>query len=197
MKNKSQIVPLTFALLTAISLFSCQANAQTAVATTNPPASFSSGLQMIYDSVAVSTNYAVALGGGRATTGNRNLAFADYIYNVSQNVGLVVGYDYLWSSTKGVQSQANIVKGGITLSAVIYPFKNFGYTNLYVTPFANVLMASGSGTVSEIVTAGGKLDFAHVGSWNIGAVAFYEDRIGAGDWTAKYICGGIEANKGF
>jgi|GEM_PF-1982143 hypothetical protein len=199
--NKISIrLVVAIAALVAVGITS-NLNAQPVIVTNAAPAmpSFSSGLQELYDSVTVSTNYAIAIGGGRATTGNRNLAFADYIYNVSQNVGLVVGYDYLWTSKKsGIPAQANLVKGGITLSAVIYPLKNFGMTNVAATPFANVLMATGNGSVSEIVTAGAKLNFVTFGGgWNLGAVGFYEDRIGAGFWTAKYICGGLEVNKGF
>ena len=173
------------------------ASAQTT--NTNPPASFSNGLQMIYDSVAVSTNYAFAFGAGRATTGNRNLGYADYIYNVSQNVGLVIGYDYLWTAkSKGIPSQANLVKGGITLSAKIYPLKNFGLTNTAVTPFANVLLATGNGSASEIITAGAKLIVATFGGgWNLSAIGFYETRKDAGYWTASYVCGGLALSKGF
>jgi len=177
------------------------ASAQTVTVTNPAPAmpSFSSGLQEIYDSVTVSTNYAVALGGGRATTGNRNLAFADYVYNVSENVGLVLGYDYLWTAkAAGVPSQANLVKGGITLSAKIYPLKNFGLTNTAVTPFANVLLATGNGSASEIITAGGKLNIATFGGgWNLSAVGFWETRKDAGYWTASYVCGALAVSKGF
>lgn len=185
------------ALFVSGLIASAQTNAP--VASTNPPASFSSGLQMIYDSVAVSTNYALAFGGGRATTGNRNLAFADYVYNVSENAGLVLGYDYLWTAkAAGVPSQANLVKGGITLSAKIYPLKNFGLTNTAVTPFANVLLATGNGSASEIITAGGKLNIATFGGgWNLSAVGFWETRKDAGYWTASYVCGALAVSKGF
>ena len=185
-------------LLVILSIAAAGFIASAQTTNTNPPASFSNGLQMIYDSVAVSTNYAFAFGAGRATTGNRNLGYADYIYNVSQNVGLVIGYDYLWTAkSKGIPSQANLVKGGITLSAKIYPLKNFGLTNTAVTPFANVLLATGNGSASEIITAGGKIDLANLGGWKFGLVAFYETRKDAGYWTANYACGALEFSKGF
>jgi len=197
----SHIITLCLALCVAACFFVCpKAHAQSVNITNPAPAmpSFSSGLQQIYDVITVSTNYAVAIGGGRATTGNRSLAYADYIYNVSQNVGLVIGGDHLWTSKKsGIPAQSNLVKGGVTLSALIYPLKNFGLTNVCMTPFANLLVASGSGQVSEIITAGDKLNLVTFSGWNLGVIGFYENRIGAGYWTGKYICGGLEVNKGF
>ena len=197
MKIKSYLFMLVLAI---VALWAFAVPAQTVV-TTNAQTmpSFSNGLQEIYDSVAVSTNYAFAFGGGRATTGNRDLGFADYIYNVSQNVGLVLGYDYLWTAKRaGIPSQANLIKGGITLSALIYPLKNFGLTNVAVRPFANALVATGNGSASEIVTAGGKFNFVTFGGgWNFGGVGFWETRKDAGYWTADYICAALELDKGF
>ena len=202
MKHQSNrpLVTVVILFIIACAVYGCnRAKGQTITATTNQPSSFSNGLQEIYDSVAVSTNYALTFGAGRATTGNRNAAYADYVYDVSQNVGLVVGYDYLWTAkAAGVPSQANLVKGGITLSALIYPLKNFGLTNVAVTPFANVLLATGNGSASEIITAGGKVDLVKFGGgWNFGAVGFWETRKDAGYWTGDYIFAGLVVHKGF
>jgi len=200
MKTKNYVPFLLALLVLAILFFQCgKVHAQT-VTTTNAQAmpGFSAGLQMIYDSVTVSTNYAIATGYGRAATGNRNLAFADYIWNVSQNVGLVAGYDYLWTSkASGVHAQANLVKGGVSLSADLHPLKNYGFTNFIVTPFANSLVASGSGGVSEVVTVGGKTVVATFSGWNLNLCGFYEKRIGSGYWDGAYICGAVAFSKGF
>jgi len=190
---------LGLAAVAAVTLATA-VRAQTVTVTNPAPAmpSFSSGLQEIYDSVTVSTNYAVAFGGGRATTGSRNLVFADYIYNVSQNIGIVIGGDHLWTSKKsGVPSQSNLVKGGITLSALIYPLKNFGFTNVAMTPFANGLVATGSGTASTLICAGDKISIVTFSGWNFGLAGMWEDRSNAGYWTAKYVCGMIDLSKGF
>ena len=191
------------AIVAALALCGLAASAQTATNTapltgTNAMPTFSAGLQELYDSVTVSTNYAVALGAGRATTGDRNLAYADYIYNVSQNVGLVIGGEHLWTSKKaGIPSQSNVVKGGITLSAQIYPLKNFGLTNVCMTPFANGLVATGGGTASTIVTVGDKINLATFSGWNLGLAGMYEKRSNAGYWTANYVCGMLALSKGF
>ncbi len=202
MKRSSQALAYILSTIIIACLFatSLQVKAQTITVTNPAPAmpSFSAGLQQIYDSVAVSTNYALAFGGGRSTTGNKNLGFADYVYNVSQNVGLVVGYDYLWTAKKyGIASQANLIKGGISFSALIYPLKNFGLTNFAVMPFANGLVATGNGSASEIITAGGKFTFASFSGWNFGGVGFWETRKDAVYWTADYICAALEFDKGF
>jgi len=201
MKTKSYVPFLLALLILAILFFQCgRVHAQTVLVTNPAPAmpSFSSGLQQIYDSVTVSTNYAIATGYGRATTGNRNLAFADYIYNVSQNVGMVAGYDYLWTSkASGIPSQANMVKGGISFSADLHPLKNYGLTNFIVTPFANGLVASGSGGVSEILTVGGKTVLVTFIGWNLNLCGFYEKRTGSGYWDAAYVCGAVAFSKGF
>lgn len=163
----------------------------------NPAPSLSSGLQQIYDSIN-STNIGVVIGGGRATTGQRNLAFADLLYNFTPSVGAVIGYDYLWAGkSQGHASQANLVKGGINLQADILPFKGFGLTNVVVTPFGSAMVASGNGTVSEIYAAGGKI--AVYSKWglkfNLGAMV--EKRTGSGYWDATYPCGFFAVTKGF
>ena len=163
----------------------------------NPQPTLSGGLQQIYDSIN-STNVGVVVGGGRSTTGQRNLAFADLLYNFTPSVGMVIGYDYLWAGkSQDHPSQANLVKGGINLQADILPFKGFGWTNVVVTPFGAALVASGNGTVSEIYSAGGKIAvYSHWGlKFNVGAMV--EKRTGSGYWDATYPCGFFAVTKGF
>jgi len=188
-------IVLLFAL--ALAIFSCnRAGAQTVIVTnaqTMP--GFSAGLQMIYDSVTVSTNYAVIAGAVRSTTGSRNIGFVDYAYNFSQNVGLVLGYDYCTSH--GHASVANLIKGGISLQASIAPFKQFGITNFCIVPFGSVVIATGNGVVGEIVSGGAKAVIASYKGFNFNLGALYESRTGEGYWDGRYVGGFVAASKGF
>lgn len=165
---------------------------------TNPPADFTSGivkvdpslshgLQEIWDATTVSTNFAVAIGAGRGIKGNKNLAFADYIYNLTGNVGAVLGYDAV--RVNGSTSY-NFVKGGLQLKADIYPLKNIGFPTFKVTPFTAVLIDSGGGKVGQIVVAGASHRFTISKTWGLNVGGFYENRSG-GDAAADgvYICG--------
>jgi hypothetical protein len=62
----------------------------TSQAQTNVP-SISGGIQEIGQAIANSTNWTGVAGYGRATKGNKNLAFFDAAYNFNQNVGIVAG----------------------------------------------------------------------------------------------------------
>lgn len=173
-----------------------QVNVTNAVAGQMP--SFNSGLQEIYDAATSATNYALVFGGGRSTTGQRSLAFADLGYNFNQNVGLVIGYDYLWASQHLNQAaQANLVKGGINLQANLQPLKNFGLTNFTVTPYAFALVATGNGNVSEILGGGIKTTIYSFKGFDLAGGLLYEDRTGAGFWDGKYVAGFIGLTKGF
>lgn len=166
-----------------------------ASAQTNSP-SLSSGLQQIVDSFGTATNWATVTGYGHSTKGNKNLAFVDLAYNFSQSVGVVIGYDYLWDN-QAKTSQANLVKGGINLQAPIKPLKQFGFENLTVTPFGFVLMSSGNGNVSEIVGGGGKVKLWEFHGYGLNTGLIYENRIGAQEWSGRYLGGFLSVSKGF
>ena len=191
------------------------ANAQTNAPTVMPPftstltsdPTISGGLQEIYNAALGSTNFAVALGGGRSLKGGNTLLFADYIYNFNNNVGLVLGYDYLRSSTPLVDvkaktasiiSQANFVKGGLNVKATIQPLKSL-LPNFYVTPFASILITTRSGAVGQIIVAGA--DWESPLFWGIRAHigGGYESRSGGnGDpFNGGYAFGHIAISKGF
>ena len=169
----------------AVLLAGIQTQAQT-----NPP-SISGGIQEIGQAIASSTNWTGVAGYGRSTKGNRNLAFFDAAYNFNQNVGIVAGYDYLWS--KGQVSQANVVKGGVTLSATIHPFAFVGstfLTNVLATPFASDLLATPSGNnnsgIGNIVTAGVNFDLYSFKNFELVSGLQYENRMGQGYWDGHY-----------
>lgn len=158
---------------------------------TNPPApSLSGGISMIADSVASSTNWTVIGGYGHSTEHKNNLAFADLAYNLNQNVGLVAGYDKLWSPVQA--SEANIIKGGVSLSAKIHPFAFVGstfLTNIVGTPFvADLLATPRSGSdVGNIVTTGINFDLCRLKNFDLGVGAQYEKRMGQGAYNGNYV----------
>ena len=160
--------------------------------------SLSSGLQQIYDAATSSTNYGVAIGGGRSTTGQKNVAFAELLYNFTPSVGMLIGYDYLWTGKQaGVPGQANLVKGGLNLQADLHPLKQYGFTNFTVTPFGFALVASGNGGVSEIMGAGVKTQLYTFKGFNLNGGVLYEDRTGAGYWNGRYVGGFLAITRGF
>ena len=198
-------------ILAAMLLCGLVASAQTT--NTAPPASFASagvtippqladpsisgGLQQIYDAALGSTNFVVALGGGRSTKGKNNLAFADYIYNFNQNVGAVLGYDYLWSNVKGTPTSLNFVKGGLNVKAEIAPLKGIA-PNFKVTPFGAILIDTSGGQVGQIVVAGADYHIGIAKGWNFNVGGFYENRTGGNTaYDGAYICGHIAVSKGF
>ena len=157
----------------------------------------SGGLQQIYDAIG-GTNGAVTVGGGRATTGDYNLAFVDYLYNFNQYAGLLLGFDDI---AKGMNFSAHnivFVKGGFNLQAKIAPFKNIGLPNFYLTPFTSILMSSGNGNVGEIVVAGAAFTIPVTATSNLRIGGFYENRSGSGLPTDRvYLCVNVAYSWGF
>lgn len=198
-------------ILAAMLLCGLAASGQTT--NTNPPASFSSGvtippqladptisggLQQIYDAALGSTNFAIAFGGGRAIHGNHTLGFVDYLYNFNGNAGLILGYDYITDKTRTASQNLNFVKGGFNVQAQIAPLKNFGLTNLLVTPFASILIDSSGGQIGQIVVAGANYEIGIGKGWNFNLGGFYENRSG-GNTAADgvYICGELAISRKF
>ncbi|MDE2104820.1 MAG: hypothetical protein KGL39_46720 [Patescibacteria group bacterium] len=196
MKNNRTIATLkAIAAMIGVGILCHSALGQTVTVTNPAPAmpSFSSGVQEIYDAFGSSTNYGVVVGGMRATTGNRNIVFADLVYNVSQNVGIVIGYDYLTGGPK----QVNLVRGGVTLSAPIHILKQFGFTNVVMTPFASGLVATGGGSASTILAAGDKVDVYSFKGFDLGVGVIWEKRSNAGYYNGSYLGGFGCLSKGF
>lgn len=179
MKTKLKFL-LTILILSVLTL---SVNAQT-----NPP-SFSGGLKEMAQAVSSSTNWTLIAGYGHSIKGKNNLAFADIAYNFNDNVGIVAGYDYLW--TKG-QSQANFVKGGVTLSATIHPFAFIGstfLTNIVAIPFGADLLSTPKGNgnaIGNILTTGVNFDFIGFKNFELVGGVQYEKRMGQGQWDGGY-----------
>ena len=167
--------------------------ARNAGAQTNAP-SFTAGLDEMASAVSSATNWTILGGAGRATTGNRDIAFGAVAYNFNQNVGIVAGVDTLWAPHQNVEQQVNVVKGGVILSAPIHPFAFIGSTfatNIVGTPFVSALVASPSGgssdSVATIGTAGINFDLVSFKNFELVAGGQYETRSGSGFWDGNYV----------
>lgn len=159
--------------------------------------SFSQGAQIMLDSVLHATNWTVVGGYGRSLEsstklGNKNVAFAAVAYNFTENVGLIAGYDTLWSGSGATKSSTfNALKGGLSLQLPTHPFAFVGstfLTNVVATPFvADLLATPKSGdAIGNIVTAGINFDLWAVKNFEIVGGVQIEKRTGQGDWDGKY-----------
>lgn len=163
-------------------------------------ASFTGGLQQIADAISNTTNWTAVAGGGRSLTGNKNLAFAAVAYGFNENVGVVLGYDTLWSKRI---TQQNSVKGGLTLQATIHPFTFIGttfLTNVVATPFAGYLIASPKNSkdaLAQIATVGVNFNLLEFSRFVLDAGGQYENRTGQGIWSGNYILAHLGITRAF
>jgi len=172
-----------------------QTNLLGSVTVGNP--TISGGLQQVYDAALGSTNYAVAIGGGRGLKGDHNLVFLDYLYNFNENAGLLLGFDDIGQGTKFTTDNVAFIKGGFNIQAEIAPIKGI-FPNFKVTPFASLLMSSSGGDVGEIVVAGANYHIGIAKGWLFNFGGFYENRTGGNTSTdGAYICGHLAVSKGF
>jgi hypothetical protein len=147
-------------------------------------------LQEAWNDVTASTNFALVAFYGRGLTGNKSVAGADYIYNLTHNekanAAILIGGDFLWA--KGT-NDANVVRGGLNISYKLYPFQQFGLTNFYGTVYLFDTIASPihSDLVGNV--AGTGLDF----KWNVWKAldvhigGMYANRSGQGRWDGNYL----------
>lgn len=158
------------------------------------------------------TNWAVVPFVGAGTHGKLAAGLLG-IENVNQNVGVVGGIDHLWFG--GKSGDANLVSGGVTLKAVIYPVRqvcsvaginlatNTWAYSLKATPFALALVGtpmngtSNNGGLAGIYRGGADLDVYSVHGWNIGIGIDYGNRTGAGAYSGNYIDFFAAISKGF
>lgn len=152
------------------------------------------GISEIGDAIATATNWTATVGYGRALKGNTSLGFADVAYNFNQNVGVIVGLDYVHQAQ---QSDWNDVRGGISLSLPMHPFSFIGGTNfltkLVATPFVADLLATprSGAAIGNLVVTGAKVDLWNVGNFNLGLLGAYEHREGQGSADGNYALFGI------
>ena len=197
MKNKILKAVLIFGLLGALTI---SASAQT----TNSAPSVQNGLQEIADAISQSTNWAVAPFYGRATTGNKSAAGVIAVWNFNDNVGVIGGYDRLWSS--GQASQANMVSGGLKLQVSIHPLAFTGLaalTNIVATPYVASLVAtptggtSNNGGLAAINRAGLELEIMQWKGLELHAGIDYGNRTGAGYYNGNYVDFNVAISRGF
>ena len=148
--------------------------------------------QQFYDATIGTSNGVFVATAARKLVGNANRFSVDYIYSFNSVAGLILGIDDIRS---GGKSYANVVKGGLNLQTKIYPFKNFGATNFFVTPYAFVLIAtpiqgtSNNGGIGQL--AGTGISFEHKLSKNLSLElgAFYENSTGEGQFNGNWAGG--------
>ena len=118
-------------------------------------------VQDIYDE-ATSTNAAIDLEYLRGLKGNKNIAAATYAYGLTTNAALLVSYDRAWTRADiPEKSHSDMLKGGLSLSANLQPFKTWGLTNfdLKIGGYEEAgSTTSGTGSGNLVNVAGGFAD---------------------------------------
>ena len=145
--------------------------------------------QQLYDDTIGTSNGVFVATAARKLVGNANRFSVDYIYSFNDVAGLILGVDDIRS---GGYSQASVLKGGLNLKAKVYPFKNFGATNFFVTPYAFALIAtpmggtSNNGGVGQLAGAG--VAYEHWFSKNLSLElgGFYENSTGEGQFNGNW-----------
>jgi hypothetical protein len=214
--NQSRLITFFATIGLAACFFGCAHHAR--AQSNTPPVTFASegitlpqsvsptisgGIQQIAQSALGSTNFAVALGGGRGLHGNNNLLFADYLYNFLNNgstkAGATLGLDEIAHGNHFTTDNVNFVKGGLTVSTAIAPLKSWGLTNFFISPFASVLISTSGGQVGQIVVAGANYEIGIGGGWKFNLSGFYENRTGGSDTSldGAYLCGAIAFSRNF
>lgn len=124
--------------------------------------------------------------------------FVDMVYNVTQNVGVGVGMEYLGGQWWGVNSQ-------VQLKVTMHPLAFLGgaATNIAVTPFADggaatSLSGGNNGALAAIAGGGGQIDVAHLlgGEVSLGGGLNHWTGTGSG-YDGNHIFGFIGWRKGF
>ena len=189
-QTNSPVAPVTFA-----------SEGITLPASVSP--TISGGIEQIAQAALGSTNFAVALGGGRGLHGNNNLLFADYFYNFlnsgTTKAGATLGFDEIAHGQHFTTDNVNFVKGGLTVQTQIAPLKGWGLTNFLIAPFASVLISTSGGQVGQIIVTGANYQIGIGKGWDFNLSAFYENRTGGSDATVDgaYICGAIAFSRNF
>ena len=184
------ILFLAAVLFLLLAVVAARAQTNTAVPT------ISGGVQEIADAIGSSTNWTIVGGAGRATHGNRDIAFGALAYSFNQNVGLLLGGDYLWSPHQDQASSENVIRGGVTLQAPIHPFTFLGsgggfLTNLVAEPFVVAAVANPTGgskdSIGTVGTVGLNFELLKIKNFELVAGGQYETRSGAGFYNGNYV----------
>lgn len=147
-------------------------------------------MQQFYDSTIGTSNGVFVATAARKLTGNANRFSLDYLYSFNNNAALVLGIDDIRS---GGYSQANILKGGLNLKADIYPLKNFGVTNFFVTPYAFALAAtpvsgtSNNGGIGQLAGTGIAWEHSFTKNLSMELGGFFENSSGEGTYSGNWV----------
>lgn len=189
--NRNPILFLVFIIMLLLLAMSIKAHSQTV--TNPPPATNSSTLSVLWDSLSQSgllkaTNYAFepyATYAPGAAKGSKIGGGLFAAYNINDYVGAGLGLDYL--------GQFSIVSANCQLKYPTHPLATLGgfFTNIVVTPFVLAGVGKGlSGTGNSAIVVsdvGGYIGFGHLwgGQFNAGAAWGRWDN--AGDFSgARY-----------
>lgn len=186
MKNKIAIIG---ALLVSAVI---NLNAQTTNAIPNLLGSseYSSLAQQVWDDTIGTSNGVFVVTAARKLTGNANRFSVDYLYSFNSIAGLVIGIDDIRS---GNYSQASILKGGLNLQANVYPFKNFGVTNFFLTPYAFAVVTtpmggtSNNGGIGQLTGTGVSFEQKFSKNLSLEVGGFYENSTGEGAYNGNWI----------
>lgn len=172
-----------------------ETNSSGGVTTINPlpqvsPA-YRSLAQEVWNDYLFSTNSAILVAGGvKLTDTHIKIAAVDYVYNLNDNAGLIIGWDYIWGSkTNG--SVANALRGGLNLKTEIQPFQVFGITNIVARPFAaelvsTVLSGPNTGQAGLVSVVGCDFDLWKFKAGTLHGGGMYENRTAQGWASGNY-----------
>ena len=174
--------------LAAVALAMCGFTAQAQTNNTAGPVqpSLMGGLEQIGAAFNTATNWTANVSYGRMlTAGNNNLAFVGLVYNVNNNVGLVLGDEIIFGDGK---PQISTVAGGITLKGTVRPLGWLGGTGwtsklsgqLYVSDLAAT--PRNSNPIGNLVVTGINFNIMAVKNFELGAGVAYENRQGQGKY---------------
>lgn len=133
--------------------------------------------------------------------------------NINDNVGVIAGVDHLWFGGKA--GNANIVSGGLTIKAPIFPIRvgasylgisiatNTWAYSFEATPFVISLVGtplggtSNNGGLALINRAGVDFNWYDLDGWKFGTSFDFGNRSGAGAYNGNYFDLGLSVTKGF
>jgi uncharacterized protein YegP (UPF0339 family) len=169
-----------------------------ATAQTNTPPDFYGKFMGIAEDLGKAP-WSIVTGYGRGLKGNKSVAFGALAYNFNENVGIILGEDYLWRGNSGFW---NNIKGGITLQLKAHPFAFIGstpLTNVVATPFVTECVATprGSANLGNVMTAGVNFEVYAFANFAVDLGVQMENRVGQDYYSGNYLLGHVGLTRKF